>query len=751
MSFFINTSNIPFEVALNYASKGLPIFPSHFMFSDNIDRPSKPTTCVPFGSRAATTDPTIIQDWWDSFPYALISVPSGTASGLLVFSIKTAEGGEEKWEAFAAEVGLNLEESCCQKTPFGREYIFKMPALEGKTPAGGELFEGVRVLGEGGSFVVAPGAYSVDLGEGKKEEGTYAVVYNCEPAELSERAVERVLELGTAENKNRKLKEVVQNKEEEEEYRKQLKKIVGKNSFLGGKIEEEEAEQEEEQEEEGKYAEKLPALPLEALPPKLRKVIQHAAQSFCVDEWIPFSAALKTASMSVGANIMLKHKYLSPGNMWLCLVAEPSSGKSKIVSFFKKPLQKREKFYCDTYAQKMEYYNDEMKEYEARKNEAIKKGEKFKETKPEQPCGTRIYVKDITPEGLANVLKDNPGGVAWETDEIRELLNSFGRYSGKGAGDSAKSKILGLYSGDELKVDRKGTGVNEHVENAFLSIFGGTQPDILPKIFEKDDMSSGFLQRFTFIVGKETAPINEEDIPEIEACSMDVEEIFGGLEDQIQRLVPLQKGKEGDIEHEDKARTKILKLTPEGLSNLLEFSGELRKKAYYFVGESEEASHFKSMAGRWREQLPRLILLMHCLDAVEKGYSVDTGFVHDEIVKNSIKIFKAMMAHTEYSWEKIKGTAKAQAPAFDIFKIIDKYIEKNGEIYEIKYAAQTINGQKIVDAILSEVGGSGGTTQTKQALSKILKAAGFDEGRETKGKKYKINKADYQKIMEKIE
>lgn len=735
MSFFNTYINIsPLEAALDYASRGFPVFPVHFSPEESGPR-GKKKPLVSMGYKAATTDPEEIRSWWTSWPDAMVCIPMGLASGLLVFSVNNAhKGGKEKWEAFAAANGLDLESVASQETPSGdREYIFKFPAREGKTIGCKKLAEGVEIKGEGGSFVVAPSFFKVERGMGEYEEGKYAVVYNCELGELTEQAVERILALGTVEDSSSGINAVL----------KRLKaKPVEEISVL------EEEESEEELEEEEKYAEELPSLPLEALPPKLRKVIQHAARSFCVDEWIPFAAALKTASMSVGANIMLKHKYLSPGNIWLCLVAEPSSGKSQIVKFFKRPLQKREKNYCDIHSVRMEYWNDEMKEYEARRNEAIKKGEKFNEAKPEQPVGTRIYVKDITPESLARVLADNPGGVAWETDEIRELLNSFGRYGGKGAGDSAKSKILGLYSGDELKVDRKATGVNEHVDDAYLSIFGGTQPGILPKIFEKDDMSSGFLQRFTFIVGKETAPVDEALIPEIEACSKEVEEIFGELEDQIQRLVPIPNGKENELEHQDRARAKVLKLTQEGLADLQEFCGKIRKKAYYFAGEGEEASHFKSMSSRWREQLPRLILLMHCLDAAEKGYSVDTGYVHNEIVKNSIKIFQAMMSHSEYAWEKIKGTAKAQAPKMDILKVLDKYIQKNKDVYEIHYAEMTEDGQKIAEAILSELGAGGGTTKTKQALSKCLLVMGFEKGKTVKGQKYTIKKELYEKALE---
>lgn len=78
----------------------------------------------------------------------------------------------------------------------------------------------------------------------------------------------------------------------------------------------------------------------------------------------------------------------------------------------------------------------------------------FKE--PVFPAETDFCVDDITPEKLSSVLFDNPSGVMWSCDELRGLLSSFGRYGGAGSGEAAKSRLLSMYTGEPLRIDRKG-------------------------------------------------------------------------------------------------------------------------------------------------------------------------------------------------------------------------------------------------------------------------------------------------------
>ena len=71
----------PLDAALRYASRGKPVFPCRW---DGIAR-KQPLT--PHGFKGATTDTAIIRSWWGIWPEALIGMPTGQASGLVVLDI----------------------------------------------------------------------------------------------------------------------------------------------------------------------------------------------------------------------------------------------------------------------------------------------------------------------------------------------------------------------------------------------------------------------------------------------------------------------------------------------------------------------------------------------------------------------------------------------------------------------------------------------------------------------------------------
>src|SRR5215831_20896501 len=102
------------DAALIYAKHGIPIFPvDHRSKSPIPRRDPDPTGKRPGGIPGtggfykATTDPSIITDWWTKHPRALIAVPMGPRSGVWVIDVDTAEehaaGGIDEWDVLLAE------------------------------------------------------------------------------------------------------------------------------------------------------------------------------------------------------------------------------------------------------------------------------------------------------------------------------------------------------------------------------------------------------------------------------------------------------------------------------------------------------------------------------------------------------------------------------------------------------------------------------------------------------------------------
>jgi putative DNA primase/helicase len=134
------------EAALNYASRGLPVFPC--------GKDKKPLTG--HGFKDATTDHAVIQQWWCQYTNALIGMPTGVASGLFVLDVDMPYGPaslkelERKYGPLPATV--------MQKTPSGgRHLFFKHPGKGSKIKnSAGKLGPGLDIRGDGGYVILAP-------------------------------------------------------------------------------------------------------------------------------------------------------------------------------------------------------------------------------------------------------------------------------------------------------------------------------------------------------------------------------------------------------------------------------------------------------------------------------------------------------------------------------------------------------------------------------------------------------------------
>lgn len=138
--------------ALHYAGEyRLPVFPC---------RPDKrPYTAS--GFKDATTDPARIAEWWQRWPSALIGLPTGATSGLVVLDLDRSKNGTPdgfEWLHDFEETHGRLPETMVATTPSGGEHhYFELP--EGLTvpTSAGTVAPNVDVRGDGG-YVIAPGS-----------------------------------------------------------------------------------------------------------------------------------------------------------------------------------------------------------------------------------------------------------------------------------------------------------------------------------------------------------------------------------------------------------------------------------------------------------------------------------------------------------------------------------------------------------------------------------------------------------------
>ena len=157
---------IPLKQALEYAERVGPVFPCR-------ERdPGRKRPYTPRGFYDASRDPPFIQKWFGRWPEALIGMPTGPASGFVVFDIDVKRSEANGFDSLE-DLGILLPATPMVHTASGGLHAyFKNPDRELRNSEG-TIGPGLDVRGSGGYVIVpSPGSgyswdpiYNLDLVE----------------------------------------------------------------------------------------------------------------------------------------------------------------------------------------------------------------------------------------------------------------------------------------------------------------------------------------------------------------------------------------------------------------------------------------------------------------------------------------------------------------------------------------------------------------------------------------------------------
>jgi hypothetical protein len=99
-------------------------------------------------------------------------------------------------------------------------------------------------------------------------------------------------------------------------------------------------------------------------------------------------------------------------------------------------------------------------------------------------------------EAITKILGETKRGIFVFVDELKGWISSFNKYR-NGGGDL--EQWLSLYNGVPITVNRKGEDDIIFVADPFVSVIGGLQPGILPRLFGGSNMDNGFFYRLLFV------------------------------------------------------------------------------------------------------------------------------------------------------------------------------------------------------------------------------------------------------------
>ena len=107
----------------------------------------------------------------------------------------------------------------------------------------------------------------------------------------------------------------------------------------------------------------------------------------------------------------------------------------------------------------------------------------------------QILTTDTTIEALKDILAVNPNGIIFPADDLGGWARFIGQYKG-GRGDD-RQIWLSIWSSTQIVCNRKSSDEPIVINEPFVCITGGIQPDALPDVID-DSREDGFSARILF-------------------------------------------------------------------------------------------------------------------------------------------------------------------------------------------------------------------------------------------------------------
>ncbi len=192
------------------------------------------------------------------------------------------------------------------------------------------------------------------------------------------------------------------------------------------------------------------SFPVDALPGTIREFVAEHSKALSAPPDLVAVPTLVAASAAIGnaCRIQVKEGWTEPANLYTAIVGASGTRKSPAQDAATAPVRNRQ-------------------------------------------SDMRTWTSDATVERLADLLHENPRGLAVIRDEVAGLVRSFNQYKGGKGAD--KEFYLSAWSGQSFRVDRR-NGTEIIVPRPFVSVVGGIPPEVLQELagqFKGD----GFFER----------------------------------------------------------------------------------------------------------------------------------------------------------------------------------------------------------------------------------------------------------------
>ena len=237
-------------------------------------------------------------------------------------------------------------------------------------------------------------------------------------------------------------------------------------------------------------------LPIDGLPQLVQQYINEIVRVYHCPIEFPAVAVFSVIASAIGKRVKITdRKYTNPLMLWFINVAISGSNKTQPVKEVLRPLREINR----------ENYEAYEREYELWKSDKERD-----ESNP--PSFNQLLVGDCTEEARIKILQSSSHGILGHYPEVKGFFDDMERYNKGGFVD----KLLRMFDGDDVFVNRKGEYKPIVISDVFMNILGDIQPGLLAATFGSPQfMENGLNQRFLF-----TLPQIEE-FPDREVEPMD--------------------------------------------------------------------------------------------------------------------------------------------------------------------------------------------------------------------------------------
>jgi Protein of unknown function (DUF3987) len=260
----------------------------------------------------------------------------------------------------------------------------------------------------------------------------------------------------------------------------------------------------------GQSVEAAAPFPVDFLPGALQDLAGDTADRMqCPVDFIGIPLIIAAATL-IGKDLRLAPKALDDWSerpcLWGGLISGPATLKSPGFYAALAPIRKFQGEFREEYktasadhAASIERAQSAEEMWKAKRKQALKAGEAIAERPeaarvPDPPKRRRLLTGDVTQEALADLMEQNPRGMLLFRDELSAWFASFNQYRP----GSDRQFFLECHSGGAFMKDRR-TGGSAMIDDLYLNICGGIQPDIVAKVLAGGDLD-GMAARFSLLV-----------------------------------------------------------------------------------------------------------------------------------------------------------------------------------------------------------------------------------------------------------